>query len=913
MNDYVIGQRYLSQLDPHLGLGVIVDVEPRRVSVTFPAVAEDRTYASDNAPLTRLIYRTGDDIKLADGTEAEVLSIALRAGIAHYAIRTATNQHMDISELQLAPEVALNQPEQRLLNAQLDSAVLYQARVAAANHAQMLDASPVRGLIAPRTLLLPHQIYLAHSIGNRNQPRVMLADEVGLGKTIEAGLVIHHQLLTHRAHRVLVLCPEPLMAQWLVEMRRKFNLNFEFLNAERLDTHENPFEDGQLNLCSLELMRNASGSFDKALQANWDLVVIDEAHHLNESETDTYGFVETLASQSRGLLLLTATPEQLGQEAHFKRMRLIDPDRFVDFADYQAEEAQFSELDMLIRQIEAGETIEHPNYQIPHGANPDAQIDALLDYYGTGRSLFRNSRASISGLPQRHLHPYPLSSEIPAGATLEEQLYPERKEASDNWIQSEPKVRWLTDFLRADRSRKVLVICGSAQVATDLESHLHLREGIRSAAFYEGLSLIERDRAAAYFQETDNGAQVLVCSEIGSEGRNFQFSQHLVLFDLPWSPDLLEQRIGRLDRIGQKSVIHIHVPYHAHSAQEALFSWYAQGLEIFTEHCAGGQTLFDRNEPQLKDYCLDPAAYPDTLSLVSVQAETMKAQLAKGRNRLLERHSLNKPMAQTLIDSIQSLDRDSNLLDWIESAAEAFSLDIEPHSDHTVIIRTNEQTHEGLLPFFDDDSLTGTLNREIAASREDWAFLTWEHPLIRETIELFDQQPVGAATIAKLKLKSVPQGTMLLEAISLVRATGPAELDLPKYLPRTPIRSLINVEGRDLAEALPFQALNKTLESIPAKAVPTLLKQIRKPLEQMIAAAERQAETRADGIKKHALAAYESALNGELQRHQTLEQKTGRRDPMETSRLTRAKQEGLKALSQATTELFALRLILTHH
>jgi len=205
------------------------------------------------------------------------------------------------------------------------------------------------------------------------------------------------------------------------------------------------------------------------------------------------------------------------------------------------------------------------------------------------------------------------------------------------------------------------------------------------------------------------------------------------------------------------------------------------------------------------------------------------------------------------------------------------------------------------------------VNREIAASREDWAFLTWEHPLIRETIELFDQQPVGAATIAKLRLKSVPQGTMLLEGISLVRATGPAELDLAKYLPRTPIRLLINSEGRDLAQALPLEPLNKSLEPIPAKAGPALLKQVRKPLEQMIMLTETQADARAETIKKQALSAYASALDEELRRHQSLEQKTGRSDAAETKRLTEAKQEGLKALSQAGAELFALRLILTHH
>ncbi len=109
-------------------------------------------------------------------------------------------------------------------------------------------------------------------------------------------------------------------------------------------------------------------------------------------------------------------------------------------------------------------------------------------------------------------------------------------------------------YLTSHRSQKVLVICAKAATALQLEQVLREREGIRAAVFHEGMSIIERDRAAAWFAEEDTGAQVLLCSEIGSEGRNFQFASNLVMFDLPFNPDLLEQRIGRLDRIGQRTI-----------------------------------------------------------------------------------------------------------------------------------------------------------------------------------------------------------------------------------------------------------------------------------------------------------------------------------------------------------------------
>ncbi len=122
-------------------------------------------------------------------------------------------------------------------------------------------------------------------------------------------------------------------------------------------------------------------------------------------------------------------------------------------------------------------------------------------------------------------------------------LYPERiyqEFEGDNatWWNFDPRVEWLMGYLTSHRSQKVLVICAKAATALQLEQVLREREGIRAAVFHEGMSIIERDRAAAWFAEEDTGAQVLLCSEIGSEGRNFQFASHMVMFDLPFQPGL---------------------------------------------------------------------------------------------------------------------------------------------------------------------------------------------------------------------------------------------------------------------------------------------------------------------------------------------------------------------------------------
>ena len=219
----------------------------------------------------------------------------------------------------------------------------------------------------------------------------------------------------------------------------------------------------------------------------------------------------------------------------------------------------------------------------------------------------RNSRTKIRGFPGRKLvrHSLEASSDQTENTTnnsLQEALYPHLKASSESWLRTDPRVKWLEETLRRLSPDKVVVICSEARTAIELEKHLHLRAGIRTAAFHENLSLIERDRAAAYFADNTVGAQCLICSEIGSEGRNFQFSHNLILFDLPLNPDLLEQRIGRLDRIGQDQDIKIHVPYIIGSAQHALLDWYDIGLSIFSGICPFGKEIFDRFREQLRNH-----------------------------------------------------------------------------------------------------------------------------------------------------------------------------------------------------------------------------------------------------------------------------------------------------------------------
>ena len=184
----------------------------------------------------------------------------------------------------------------------------------------------------------------------------------------------------------------------------------------------------------------------------------------------------------------------------------------------------------------------------------------------------------------------------------------------------------------------------------------------------EDLSLIQRDRNAVWFSEAD-GASILLSSEIGGEGRNFQFAQHLVLFDLPFEPEVLEQRIGRLDRIGQASEIFIHIPYLKNSPEEILIRWYHDGLNAFAENFSGGYQALEAFEGRIRSLIKMESQSRDTalndlLEETAIFRKELLERLVAGRNRLLELSSFVPTRAQKVIEDIEDLEKNKRIL-WI--------------------------------------------------------------------------------------------------------------------------------------------------------------------------------------------------------------------------------------------------------
>ena len=937
MQQFAIGQRWLSDTETELGLGVLIDVDERSVSILFPKSDETRVYARHNAPLSRIVFNTGDEVQDQEGAIWTVESVEDRHGVLRYnVIRTkedGTEDRKSLNETRIGANIQLSKPLDRLLASQIDYKEWYDLRIEAMLMQANMKSSPLRGLVGSRVGLIPHQLYIAHEVGKRFAPRVLLADEVGLGKTIEAGLIIHQQLKTGRSERILILVPDSLQYQWMIEMRRRFNLEFSLFDLTRTasikehDPEQNPFLTEQRIIASVDLMIDHDDLREQALEAGFDLLVVDEAHHLmwNEEDggNDRYDLVEELSQQTAGVLLLTATPEQLGVESHFARMRLLDPQRFSSLDRFLDEEEQYqhtakiaevlmSDMPLEAEHLDAVETLLGQRIE----DTPEQRFRAIheiLDRHGTGRILFRNTREAIQGFPGRDCQPAPLPApeNWSKDGKLREQMWPEEAQLDGAWMEADPRVMWLLEKLRTDlKHKKVLLIARSGPVVEALENVLRLHAGIRTAMFHEGMSLLERDQAAAYFAEESYGAQILLCSEIGSEGRNFQFASDLVLFDLPANPDVLEQRIGRLDRIGQENRIQIHVPYLAGTAQERMFRWYNEGLNIFSNISPTAQTLQENFIIKLKDCLLSDLGqqFEDLLEEVSVQREALETELQAGRDRLLEYNSCRPIVAQEIVAALEDYDDNTTLPMFMKRFMATTNIDFDEQSNGTVIIKPTDQMQvQGLT--LDEEGMTATFYRDQAQVREDAQYLTLEHPFTESVMEMINTQGFGSTNVSVLKSAALPQGSVLIEVWFKVDVVAPKALNLPSSLPQQLIRVLLSEKGQDLSGKIAPEILKPYLHHLDSNSCRQVVKARRDIIEERYNQALDIAKVALPNFKQQAKEVYGSKWQYEIDRLTYLKQFNPSIREDEITHLQKFQKEGLSLLDGLSVTPEAIQVL----
>ncbi|MFT3828470.1 MAG: RNA polymerase-associated protein RapA [Opitutaceae bacterium] len=936
-----VGQRCVSEREPELGLGLVACLDAAHITVEFPASSEKRIYARNTPVLKRVQLRVGETVTTRRGDRFVVEAIATENSLLVY-----SGAGQRLREDQLSDRAAATLPTARLLGGQGDESALFDLRLRALQAQAAIRQSPLRGFLGGRIDLIPHQLYILHEVASRPVPRVLLADEVGLGKTIEACLIVQRLLAVGRAQRVLVLVPESLVHQWFVELLRRFNLWFSILDEERCAAAEasepdgNPFLGQQLALCSTAFLAGGAARGDQAVAAGWDVVVVDEAHHLAwspESASAGYAFVERLARQAPGLILLTATPNQLGQQGHFARLRLLDPDRYGSFEAYLAETERYAEVATVAeRLLEAKAlsardraTLTRLFARVPEMlANRLAALDAgasgareellrtLVDQHGPGRVMFRNTRSAMSGFPQRKFCPVPLEG---GDATLLARVARELEAEETGHeadirhsFKDDPRLEWLAGFLRQHRTAKVLLICRSQRKVAAIAAALQERINVKTGLFHEGLPLVQRDRQAAWFAEPD-GARILLCSEIGSEGRNFQFAHHLVLWDLPLNPGLVEQRIGRLDRIGQKQTIHVHVPYLVGSADECIVEWYHRGLDAFSAPLHGGAEFETRFRAPLLNLAgkavIEPDKYREAVDALIAETATFRrellARLHRGRDRLLELASFNRDIAGELVDQLRAADSDLPLRRLLPDLLDHFGVRITDHELGDLFLDPSHAFVEA-FPGIPTEGTLITFDRARALAREDIPFVTRDHPLVRDTLDLLLHSPTGTAAFA---LVPAEKPALVLEAIFVLETVAETRWHSDQFLPPTPLRIVVDLRGDDITTAHPAGPLH---DDTPEHALRRFLEQPHFSadlLKTMTDSATALAEQPAAQLRRGARERAAAVLGAELQRLVELQRVN---DHVRDEEIALAREHLAQidtVIAQARVRLDAVRLI----
>lgn len=825
MTPFIPGQRWISRAEPELGLGTVVRVEGRSVRILFAGAGVLRQYAIHAAPLVRAQFRAGQRVT-GKGASLRIERVSEADGLLTYHAGPTALVETELDDAQ-----SISRADERLVSARVDAPDDFDFRIEALERRARMRRSPAYGLASARVSLIPHQLRVAEIVSERRPPRVLLADEVGLGKTIEAGMILARLLATARVARVLVLLPASLRLQWFVELLRRFHLTFALFDEERCEAIEigdgtrNPFEDEQLVIADIAWLGGDPRRAAQVAAAQWDLVVVDEAHHLEwtpERASAEYQLVERLAARAPGLILLTATPQQLGRSGHFARLRLLDPARFHDLAAFIEESESYVALSRIATRLLDGgvpdaaqraelaaRVADDPELEAlarDEGGDPHALVDALIDRHGTGRVMFRSRRAQVGGFPRRIIRTAVLDGRALDDAQRQRLLAEFHADAQaqppeiEHDYRDDPRIDWLVGLLAELARDKLLLICRTQGKVVALEEALRRRSGVGVARFHEGLSLVQRDRNAAWFAEAD-GARVLLCSEIGSEGRNFQFAHHLVLWDLPLDPDLLEQRIGRIDRIGQRHDITIHACVFTGTAQHVLLRWYEQGLDAFEHSPADAREVLRVFAPELRQLAERHAAGAEEADaeVDALIAETralharLSAELEAGRDRLLELAASREARGDRLRDALLELDADHSADDFVLRLFEHFGVDSEELAPRTHVLDPEYLRTSG-LPGLADGPQSVTFDRTTALAREELPLLRLDHPMASGALDLLIESEHGNA--AFLADDALPPRTALLECVFLLECVADPRLDVARHLPPLPLRVVIDNQRR---------------------------------------------------------------------------------------------------------------------
>ena len=712
-----------------------------------------------------------------------------------------------------------------------------------------------------RTRLLPHQIEATYLVANALRPRFILADEVGLGKTIEAGLIVKELMFRKGYRKVLVAVPAPLTVQWQQEMRSKFNEEFVLLNRKNFYEIAANWSKHPRIITSIDFVKNPRYAED-ILKNRWDIAVFDEAHRLRRDYskvTHAYAFAEKMAERCEALLLLSATPFRGKLEELYYLIRLVDQHLLGPYhsflqeyvmngdADGQAENRKLNDLRTKVsrvllrrRKVEVGGFTKRHARTVRFDLSPEerAFYDETTEYvrreYNLSlrqknravafimivfqKLLDSSTQALLRALEKRKAHleqklfgPAARSmvgndktdAEIRDLFMLDDSDDPlEDLEALGGLDDEDDRGRTIKDmrkeiltlgFLiklgRAVKHDRKLIKMMDTMERLKKEGHPkfliftqfrttqdyiaeHLRTRYKVSVFHGSLSLAGKEEAIQEFRED---SEVLICTEAGGEGRNLQFANILINYDLPWSPLKIEQRIGRLHRFGQTKDVFIINFATRDTVAERILEILERKIKLF-EECIGTPdillgTLEDENAFQkgLMGFVTGGKTRAELESELEAKIKLSESGFRK-LGELVTPHCVDFNLTDYYDytqerRSVANNEIESVVLKYLAQKPETrFSLQaaakrIISEDGHAATNAPDAPAFAGQGPIADfviTDHDTGTkraatFRSELALEKDSLDFLAVGHPLVDEALEFFLKHD-RRRTVQRLKL-----------------------------------------------------------------------------------------------------------------------------------------------------------------
>ncbi|MBY0494340.1 MAG: hypothetical protein K2Y23_08995 [Cyanobacteria bacterium] len=762
-----IGSYLSHRFNPELGIGRVVAVEGRALVVEFPRSGTTLRFAANTDALLPVDLRPGRRVRITATREETVIE---SAG-SESTFTLANGQTLAAHALwPLELEGALLE---RLAMGDLDDVEDFVTRMNILHLLGVREAGGLGSFLGGRVRLYPHQLYVAERASAVDPVRWLLADEVGLGKTIEASLILNRLVHMGKVTRCLVVAPDTLTVQWLGELWRKYHQVFTLLDSDRLadvarDFGEgfNPFELHQRAVISMAMLIERPELTGQAVRAGIDLLVVDEAQHLQRPPghpgNPEWRAVAPIAASGGHVLLLSATPLEDDAHGFFRLLQLLRPKDVPEDMSIEARLAQDTPLPACTsatRRADIGGLPPRVGIRIDLPSNASAISHHAVEH--RVRSVVTSNAVADRHKVDR------VRRSLASGAALAAVLGPDDADLPEQAIAldaSDARIDWLVSHAPRWRAakEKTLVFVAHRETLEMLREKLSQRAQLATAIFHEGLTPARRDTEVALFREID-GPSLLVSTEAGGEGRNFEFCKRIVLFDLPWKPSVVEQRIGRLDRIGRRipvDVIYFHPPWCIGRDVVRLF----EALGVFREPMAGLEPQLAPVEAALESLALDPDGQLSESQLAAIvdQTNAARSRIREAAYQHLHRDPYRPEMAAGILARVpKELDALNEEVVITASIGLGFTI-AHPRGHRVFSVEIGSgATVEGLPGVPGGASFVGTFDREEAVENECIDFFASGHPLVEGVLAHYEESALGRAVRFEMTMGTRPDAGLI--------------------------------------------------------------------------------------------------------------------------------------------------------